>query len=224
MIKLPMNSDEFEVFLDRCFLLQTELVEFSETISPAMDERYEVAFQSGLLAFEHYLAIFELINSDLIAPGFSLFRPQYESLVRGIWLLHAASDNWIGKLNQTLNEESAKIGDKAPNLSEMLAELKKEPSAPQHIVEQLYEYKDATLKALHSYTHGGMHPLTRIKSGYPYELMYNSLRNGNAVAALTGQLLAITTGDIQNMAPIRKLHIKYPDCFPIIQADGSISR
>lgn len=118
-------------------------------------------------------------------------------------MLHAASDNWIGKLNQTLNAESAKIGDKAPNLSEMLAELKKGTSAPQHIVEQLYEYKDATLKALHSYTHGGMHPLTRIKSGYPYELMYNSLRNGNAVAALTGQLLAITTGDIQNMAPIR---------------------
>ncbi|WP_316675766.1 DUF6988 family protein [uncultured Tolumonas sp.] len=224
MIKLPMNRDEFDVFLNRCLKLQMELVQFTETINPAMHERFEVAFQSGVLAFEHYLAIFELIKSDLIAPGFSLFRPQYESLVRGIWLLHAASDNWIGKLNQTLNEESAKIGDKAPNLSEMLTQLKNESSAPQHIVEQLYEYKDATWKALNSYTHGGMHPLTRIKSGYPYQLMYNSLRNSNAVAALTGQLLAITTGDLQNMTPIRKLHVNYPDCFPIIQTDGSISK
>nr|WP_321238744.1 hypothetical protein [uncultured Tolumonas sp.] len=219
-----MNSDEFDVFLNRCSSLQMEMVEFTETISPALHERFEVSFQSGLLAFDHYLAIFELIKSDLIAPSFSLLRPQFENLVRGIWLLHAATDNWIERLTQSLSEESAKIGDKAPNLSEMLAALKKESSAPQLIVEQLYEYKDATWKALNSYTHGGMHPLTRIKSGYPYELMYNSLRNSNAVAALTGQLLAITTGDPQNMAPIRKLHVKYPDCFPIIQADGSISR
>ena len=106
----------------------------------------------------------------------------------------------------------------------MIEHLKKNNEAPQHIVEQLQGYKDVTWKALNSYTHGGMHPLTRSIDGYPLILMYNSLRNSNAVAALNAQLLAITTGDLRNMQPIRVLHEQFQDCFPIIQPDGSISR
>ncbi|WP_409364299.1 DUF6988 family protein [Burkholderia sp. Bp9031] len=40
-----------------------------------------------------------LITSGLHASGFSLLRPQYESLVRGIWLLYAAFENCVARLS-----------------------------------------------------------------------------------------------------------------------------
>lgn len=218
-----MNIDNFSLFINRSLELQSIMADVFSNFEPAADSRCIVSFQAGILSFEHHLAIFQLISDELYSPGFSLLRPQFENLVRGIWLLHAATDSWIEKFNQPLTEESAKKGDASPNLTEMIEHLKKNNEAPQHIVEQLQGYKDATWKALNSYTHGGMHPLTRSIDGYPLILMYNSLRNSNAVAALNAQLLAITSGDLHNMQPIRVLHEQFQDCFPIIQPDGSIS-
>ena len=100
-------------------------------------------------------------------------------------------------------------------LAAMLSDLEKS-DAPNHLVEQLQEYRNVTWKALNSYTHGGLHPIARTLSGYPASLTYDALRNSNAVTALTAQLLAIVSGVPENMNFVRSLHTDFADCLPII--------
>lgn len=99
----------------------------------------------------------------------------------------------------------------------MLKQLEANPDTPRHIVAQLREYKDATWKAMNSYAHGGLHPLSRTISGYPPQLIYDITRNVNGATALTTQLLSILTGTPDAMAPVRRLHESFMDILPIIK-------
>lgn len=143
-------------------------------------------------------------------------RPQFESLVRGIWLGYAASDSWVEKLSQPLTLAAQKQANEGPMLAEMLKQLDAAPEAPAYIVGQLKEYRDVAWKALNSFNHGGIHPLSRSVTGYSPKLVYDSLRNANAVFTLTNQLVTIMTGDPKKMDPVKRLHVDFVDCLPVI--------
>ena len=174
-------------------------------------DRYQAAKSASDTGFEG--SNFSL----LIPPAYSLMRPQYESLVRGIWLLHAASDSWVEKLGEPLTLDTAKRANEGLMLAEMLEELEKSSTAPRPIVDQLKEYRDVTWKALNSYAHGGLHPLSRTLACYPAQLTYDVVRNSNAVVALATQLVSILSGDPRNMEPVRKFHVEYSNCLPILR-------
>ena len=192
--------------------VQTHVV----NLNPYEDCRSLVSFQAGLLSLEHATGAFVLINNNLLPSAYALMRPQYESLVRGIWLLHAGNDSWVEKLGEPLTVETARRANEGPMVAEMLKGLEESSTAPQGIVRQLKEYRDVTWKALNSYAHGGLHPLVRTLSGYPAQLNYDVMRNSNAVVALTTQLLSILTGNHRHMEPVRKLHVEFSDCLPIL--------
>lgn len=183
---------------------------------PAEGTRYLTAFQAALLSLEHASGAYVLIGQGLFPSAYLLLRPQYECLVRGIWLLYAASDAWVEKLSEPLTLENAKRANEGPMLAEMLKQLESNPSSPAPIVEQLKQYRDVTWRALNSYSHGGLHPLSRTLTGYPAQLTYDAVRNSNAVLALTTQLVSILSGDPINMAPVRRFHIEFADCLPIL--------
>jgi len=179
-----MDEKEFLQFVERTTAFQAEVANNISRFPPVPEARFIVAFQSGLLAFEHSTAALQLISCGLLPSGYSLFRPQFESLVRGIWVLHAAPEEWVDKLSQPLTVEAASKANEGPMLSEMLAKLEKS-EAPAQLVTQLKQFKDITWKALSSYTHGGLHPIARTITGYPIKLTYDAMRNSNAVTALT---------------------------------------
>lgn len=158
-----------------------------------------------------------LFQQGLFPSAIALARPQYESLVRGVWLLYAASDNWVEKLAEPLTMESAKRAKEVVGLADMLKQLESSPDAPAPIVRQLREYKDVTWEAMCSYTHGGLHPLARGHSGYPAPLIHDVLRNANAVVALTAQLQSILTGLPQNMQPVQGMHEEFADVLPLLE-------
>lgn len=216
-----MTSDELGGFLERTASFHEALYQHVGQLQPHPDDRACVAFQAGILSLEHATGALILITQGLAAPGITLMRTQFECLVRGIWLMHAATDNWIEKLSQPLTEEAAISGkaNEGPMLAEMLKELDKAPNTPRGIVNQLRQYKDVAWKALNSFSHGGLHPLSRTESGYPPELIFNVVRNSNAVIALTSQLLSLLTDDEAQMEPVRRFHVDFRDCLPVI-VDG----
>ncbi|WP_374694575.1 DUF6988 family protein [Hydrogenophaga pseudoflava] len=67
------------------------------------------------------------------------------------------------------------------------------------MVAQLQAYKDIAWKTLNSYTHGGMHQLSKFVTGYPPKLVYDSLSNSNGIP--------------ENQARWRKLIDEFSDCF-----------
>ena len=209
-----MNDEKLRVLLERSGGFQADVREFASGLIPADGTRHLVALQAGLLSLEHAAGALVLISQGFYPSAIALMRPQYESLVRGIWLLHTASDTWVEKLSEPLTVESAKRANEGLMLAEMLME--KSSTAPAAIVEQLKQYRDVTWKAMNSYAHGGLHPLSRTLAGYPAELTYDVVRNSNAIVALATQLIAILTGDPRNMEHVRRFHVEYADCLPIL--------
>ncbi len=222
MLRATRHSSFF-VSEERLITLLERTAQFREAVYahignlvPAEGTRYLTAFQAALLSLEHATAASVLIGQGLFPSAYVLMRPQYECLVRGIWLLHAASDTWVGKLSEPLTLESAKRANEGPMLAEMLKQLESAASSPGPLVEQLKQFRDVTWKALNSYAHGGLHPLARTLTGYPAQLTYDVVRNSNAVLALTTQLASILSGDPLHMAPVRRFHIEFADCLPIL--------
>lgn len=211
-----MTEEKLLQLIERTATFHERVQQHVQTLTPYPDVRFITAFQSGLLSLEHAVSALVLFEQGLFSSAIALTRPQFESLVRGIWLLHAANENWVTKLSEPLTMESAKRANEGEGLAEMLKQLEANPDAPAGIVAQLREYKEVTWKAMNSYAHGGLHPLSRTMSGYPAQLIYDVIRNANAVVALTAQLLAILSGNPENMMPVRQMHTDFMDILPIV--------
>jgi hypothetical protein len=211
-----LSTERLNTLLERTAQLHEAVHTHIGNLIPAEGTRHLVAFHAGLLSLEHASGAFVLIGQGFFPSAYALMRPQYECLVRGIWLLHAASDTWVEKLAEPLTLESAKRANEGPMLAEMLKQLENSPNSPGPIVEQLKQYREATWKAMNSYAHGGLHPLARSLTGYPEQLTYDVVRNSNAVISLASQLSSILSGDPLNMEPVRRFHIDFADCLPIL--------
>lgn len=218
-----MTDQELHQRMDRTAQFQAAVQNHVASLLPAPGERFATAFQSGLLSLEHALSSLMLLNHGLFSSAIALTRPQFESLVRGVWVLHAASDNWVAKLSEPLTMETAKRANEGLGLADMLKELEAHPDAPAPIVAQLREYKEVTWKAMNSYAHGGLHPLSRTLTGYPPRLIWDVIRNSNAVVALTTQLQSILTGHPENMGPVRRMHQEFADVLPIVSSSAGIA-
>ncbi|CAG9184081.1 DUF6988 domain-containing protein [Cupriavidus respiraculi] len=185
-------------------------------VQPMDDRRAIAAFRCGLMSVEHASGALALLSIGLPSPALALLRPQFETLVRGIWLLYAADEKWVAQYFEPLTETSAVAGDKAPGMALMLDALSavEEPSA-RAVIGQLLQYRDLNWKALNSYTHGGMHPMARSGDGYPDELVENVLKNANGLVCVAAQLAAVVSGDADRMEPVRQLHRDFADCIPL---------
>lgn len=207
-----MENKKLDRLLVRTGNLHHAVAKLISEATPYAESRFFVAFQCGLLSIEHALGAHTLVRLEIHSPGFSLYRPQFESLVRGIWLLHAAPDNWVEKLSQPLTIDNAAIADRAPMLKEMLAQLDKS-EAPDQLVQQLVEFRDVTWKALNSFAHGGLHPISRTIDGYPPSLAFDVILNSNALVAIALQLITIASSESHGMEAVRGIHIDFEDCF-----------
>ena len=211
-----MNQQKLDSLLERTGIFQAAVISHISGLTPAPGTRHVIALQAAALSIEHAAGALLLFKHNLLTPAYSLMRPQYESLVRGVWLLYAASELWVEKLSELLTEESARRANEGLMPAEMLNQLEGCARAPAYIVGQLQEYKSATWKALNSYAHGGIHALARSASGYPPKLTFDVVCNSNAIVALATQLASILTGDAQNMLPVKKIHVEFADCLPIL--------
>ena len=212
-----MTDHEFELFLIKNSAYHQRVAENLADLQPYPETRFGLAHHCALLSIEYGMASYALVAGKLFAPGYSLIRTQFELLVRGVWLMYAASEIWVEKLNQPLTQENAKLANEGLMLAEMLKQLKASESAPSAIIEQIEACRDVIWKALNSYSHGGLHPLSRSFTGYPPQLSYDALRNSNALIALASQLAVIVSGNPENMVPVRVLHHDFADCLPIIK-------
>jgi hypothetical protein len=208
-----VTPDRLAHTLARSIALHEAVLELTESFEPYPELHFELAFQSALLSMEHATAAMLLVQNEMEAPGMALLRPQFESLVRAFWLMYSASKAQVEKLAMPLTEATARRGDDLPMLSEMLKRLEATPEAPTHIVAQLQEYKDITWKALNSFTHGGIHPLSKYVTGYPPKLVLDTLCNSNGIFMMAAQLLCILTGAPENQAQWRKLIDEFTECF-----------
>ena len=214
-----VDEDELHALLERTAAFHEDLVVLVQTLAPIPDDRSRIAFQAASLAVEHSLSILMLIQAGNFASSIALMRPQFESVLRAVWLLHVAPAGWVGKLSTPLTQESARKANKLPRIGEMLTQLEADEDVEPRIVEQLRGFETTLLGPLSSFTHGGAHALARLASGYTAQLLYDAMLNSNAVTSFAAQLLVISDG--RGRMPILKaLHDAHAGCFNIINTSS----
>jgi len=210
-----LTEQAFAAFLERNAQFHQRVAAQLGCLVPYPDRRFDLVLRSAMLSAEHGAGALVLIAEGLHGPGYTLLRPQFETLVRSGWLMYAASDEWVERLARPLSVETADAAKDALMVAEMLKALGSSSIAPPGLVAQLEACRNVMWKALNSFAHGGLHPLARFRSGYPRQLSYDVLRNSNALLAMALQLAVIATDAPQGMGEVRAPHADFGDCLPI---------
>lgn len=110
-----------------------------------------IALASFHQVFEHHIAIITLLKSNYSGSAFTLLRPIWEGLLRGLWLLHVATDDQI----DVVLKRDEFPGRKHMQDAISAAHEKFGGAGLARIV------GDKTWDAMCSYAHGGTRPLLR---------------------------------------------------------------
>jgi hypothetical protein len=193
--------------------------QFIADIAAIMPEPLEIAdrrhFASRIacsLALEHWTAAKILFSALLLPSAVTVHRSQFESLVRSIWLLHAASDLDVAKLTSSLTNETEQAAKNSTGLQEMISEIQKK--CPAEAYNALARFRDNALKPINSYVHTGIHSLNRHATGYPEKLVIDVLRNSNGIALMTFMHKCILANRQDCQRTILGIAAQYPACMP----------
>jgi hypothetical protein len=132
--------------------------------------------------------------------------------------MYANNDAWLVKLSsaKTLSPDDLKKFE-TPMVAEMLKALDSS-EGPAHIIAQLNTFKAITNSSINSFTHSGLLSIISSSKGYDAKLIYDAIRNANAVAAINIQMMSLLTGVDEAIEPVRGMHHNYLDCLPIIHS------
>ncbi len=213
---MPATIQTLEVLLELSAKLHAAISKHREQLGLHPGNRYLLSATATVISLEHAVGIRTLMAGCGFTSTFALFRVQYEALTRGFWLLYGASEGWVEKLSAPLTTENAKKANEGPMLAKMLEEL--EGKAPDVVMSQLNEFKEYSWKALSSYIHVGLHPLTRKAEGYPIGLIEQVLRQSNGLALMGAMLLTMLSGDPRQQGKVAALQREFAGCCPSPQA------
>lgn len=166
------------------------------------------------LGFEHAQSLKYLIAMGRYPSAAALLRVQYESLVRALWLLYAASEPQVDLMMAELTHESAKKANKIPMLSEMLIAI--EEKAPHAPVAHLNEFKHYSWRPLSSYVHGGIHAISRHGHGFPALLVETMTKHSNGLLGIAGNLLLILAGIPASEGRMAEVYREFEGCLPML--------
>lgn len=163
------------------------------------------------VTFEHSESLKILLANRNFTSAIGMLRLQFESYVRGVWVLYAAKDLMVNKLTAELNDKNVKKADKLPMLSEMIEQLV--IKAPKNAVDPILEFKEFSWKPLNSYVHGGLHAIDRHSKGYPLPILVQALKASNGVCGMSGMFAGVLAGNQQLVKEVIQLSGEFSDCF-----------
>jgi hypothetical protein len=212
--------DDFEQLLARSHQFSETLVSYLDSADGLADGlRAEAAAAAAELSFEHGHAMRVLLEVGTPNSAAVLLRSQYEALLRAAWLMYAASEPHLEKLSTTLTIESGAKAKNAKGAEDMLKELEGLLSAAptlRGLVLPLREIRDVSWAAMNSFVHGGLHPLTRTREGFPLKLATDLVKNSNGMLHMAARLLARLTPSADIVARVETAFREFSDCLPVV--------
>jgi hypothetical protein len=175
-------------------------------------KRISASFAACSVSLEHARGLRALILGGLPTSAIGLMRLQFEALTRSVWLYYAASDVDVENLRMSLTPAAEKAANKLPMLSEMLRAI--DGKAPPAATQMLTQFKDVTMGALHSFVHGGIHPLHRQSEGYPMSLLIQVVQNSNALFTMSGMMFANLYDNADISKRMSGIQSAFMDCLP----------
>ena len=204
---------DHEIF-QRSELLVQNIVDVIDRPPYENSSRIVVSGNLCQMSIEHSCAFRALAESQMFASSFVVLRAQFEAIVRAVWALYSATDNQISRISARLDSDSEQSAKNLPQVQDMLKLLASVPNAKVPF-DAFSEFKGSAWGALNSYTHGGIHPLSRMADGYPIELVIANVKVSNALAMVAAMQFCILTGINGLQKQLTPLHERFHDCLPI---------
>jgi hypothetical protein len=177
------------------------------------DNNHELVAAACTLCIEHGHVLRSAFALDAPSSGSALLRLQYEALLRGAWLMFAATATQIEKLASALDVEAEQGAKNLPGYSEMLNAVLR--AAPEGLTAPLAEFNQYSRHALNSFVHSGIHALHRTRHGYPKEMALTVVRLSNGLSHFGYRLLASLSGSQRRMDRVTRLYLDFSDCLPM---------
>jgi hypothetical protein len=166
----------------------------------------------GLIVRQHTAAQWLLMQANLDVSANTLVRPAYEALVRTVWCLDGADEEWIVKFlspnPEAVNSDAET--EMGPSVVKMLPIIKQ--CHPLHIYQPLAALKESTYRAMHSYVHGGIRPVVQSLSEFPVKEATSLIINANTMLLMATNAVRMACGLASPRIP--RLYKRYADCFP----------
>ncbi len=151
------------------------------------DERSLIAVGCFDTTLEHQAAIAILHASELPGSMLALLRVLSESLIRGLWLLHCATDNELQKFKK------GKIGK---SFNQLVLDFEEKIGTPGGV---LSGFKESAWVAMNGFTHTGFiqvsrrHASGRVEANYPEHELAQALDAAGALGMVAaGQIIAMS--------------------------------
>lgn len=179
--------------------------------------RYRASESLALISVEHAASLrFLMAHANCNTSAFSLFRLQYEALVKSLWALYVASDQHIDLIVGELSEERANRNNKElPSISTMLKQLDDKGTPIADTVKHLIIFKNISWKALNSFVHSGTHAVRRNITGYPPELLFSVIKQSNNLMYIAANTLIVLSGKKTLLDCVKVTQNKFKDCFQL---------
>lgn len=181
---------------------------------PTDHPRTIAAYQCALMSVEHAAGALALLTIGMPNAALALFRPQFEALIRSVWLLEAAEEKWVRQYHEVPADASAPAD--APALAAMREDLLRlDDPRSRDVVEHLDEYRAQASDAISALTNGGLHPMSRSGNGDPAGLVERVVRCANGLVCHAAQMAALVSNDApSSMVAVHALRAQFQDCLP----------
>ena len=107
------GDDSIDNLLSRSAELEQKMIRMLMHQPYDDSDRVRISKVMCSVAFEHAESFKMLLASRNFTSAVGMLRLQFESLVRGVWVLYAASDIELSKLTAELNSENSKHAGRA---------------------------------------------------------------------------------------------------------------
>jgi hypothetical protein len=161
--------------------------EHTSGVTLPADERSMLAAGCFDVAIEHQAAIAVLNSSALYGSMLALLRVLSESLVRGLWLLHCATDTELHKFKQGRVDKS---------FDDLVTDFEAKIGTPSGV---LSGFKATAWKAMNGFTHTGFiqvtrrHSLGRVGANYSKDDIAKALGVAGALGLIAaGQVIGMS--------------------------------
>jgi hypothetical protein len=160
----------------------------------------------------HTGAQWVLVQHELDVSALALVRPTYETLVRAVWALKGAKDEWIedflSPVPEAINSDAeTRMGHDVVSMLRVIAE-----NHPAAVYLPLAELKDATWRAMHSFVHGGIRAVAQSSMPFPHHEAGSMLINANYMLIMVTNVVRMAHGLWSPTLPL--LQQQYADCLP----------
>jgi hypothetical protein len=200
------RSEAFEEAIATCFPEAGFVLAVS-------DQKHELVATACTLCIEHAGVLRAAFAVAAPNSGAAVLRLQYEALLRAAWLLYAATPAHIDKLGRALDLDAEQAAKNLPGYREMLDAVVKK--APPGLSAPIAEFNQYSRHALNSFVHSGIHPLRRVREGFPLEMAATIVHFSNGLMHFAYRVLANLSGSQRRMDRLTHLYKEFADCVPM---------